>query len=190
MIADEIGPVLNKDEEYRNKILIIDDDAVNVKLLAGNLEKDYEIIPAYNGEEGLRIIEFDKPDIVLLDIMMPKISGYEVCERIKRQDATRFTPVVIITALSDLDAKIKAIEIGADDFLTKPINRMELTTRVKSLLKIKYLHDQLVNSKKIMEAQNEALLKKHDELKIKIHERTMDLIRVKLQSIKRMNLKG
>ena len=136
-------------------ILVVDDQPVNVKLIAAYLEKDYEIIPAYSGEEALEKVRTDKPDIVLLDIMMPGISGYEVCERIKQQDTTRFIPVVMITALSGLEDKIKGIEVGADDFLTKPINNIELITRVRSLLKSKYFYDQLIKSKEIIEAQND-----------------------------------
>ncbi len=138
-----------------NKILVVDDEPINVKLITANLENDYEIIPAYSGKEALEKINSDKPDIVLLDIMMPDISGYEVCKKIKQQDTTRFIPVVIITALSELEDKIKAIESGADDFLTKPVQRVELITRVKSLLKAKYFHDQLIESKEKIEAQND-----------------------------------
>ncbi len=138
-----------------NKILVVDDEPVNVKLITANLENDYEIIPAYSGKEALEKINSDKPDIVLLDIMMPDISGYEVCKKIKQRDTTRFIPVVIITALSELEDKIKAIESGADDFLTKPVQRVELITRVKSLLKAKYFHDQLIESKEKIEAQND-----------------------------------
>ncbi len=137
------------------KILVVDDQPVNVKLITAYLEKDYEIIPAYSGEEALEKVRTDKPDIVLLDIMMPEISGYEVCKRIKQQDTTRFIPVIMITALSELEDKIKGIEVGADDFLTKPINIIELVTRVRSLLKSKYFHDQLVKSKELIEAQND-----------------------------------
>jgi CheY-like chemotaxis protein len=142
-------------DKNTEKILVVDDQPVNVKLITAYLKKDYEIIPAYSGEEALEKVRTDKPDIVLLDIMMPGISGYEVCERIKQQDTTRFMPVVMITALSELEDKIKGIEAGADDFLTKPINNIELITRVRSLLKSKYFHDQLIRSKEIIEAQND-----------------------------------
>ncbi|PWB53201.1 MAG: response regulator [Candidatus Methanoperedenaceae archaeon] len=139
----------------RAKILAVDDEPVNVELISGYLEKDYEIIPAYSGKEALEKVRLTNPDIVLLDIMMPEVKGYEVCEQIKFHDITRFTPIVIITALTEIEHKIKAIEAGADDFLTKPINRIELITRIKSLLKTKYYHDQLVRSKEQIEAQNE-----------------------------------
>lgn len=139
----------------RNKILAVDDEPVNIELIRGILENDYEIIPACSGREALERISSDKPDIVLLDIMMPEVNGYEVCRKIKQADSTRFTPVVMVTALSGIEDKVKAIEAGADDFLTKPISRIELIARVRSLLKAKYFHDQLVKSKEKIEAQND-----------------------------------
>lgn len=143
------------DNNHRKKVLVVDDEPVNVILMQAILEKDYDIIPAYNGREALEKIKTDAPDIVLLDIMMPDINGYEVCEKIKQESSTRFIPVVMVTALSGLDNKIKAIEAGADDFLTKPINSIEVITRVKSLLKTKYFHDELVKSKEKIESHNE-----------------------------------
>jgi len=133
---------------------VVDDQPVNVELISGYLKKDYEIIPSYSGKEALEKIDAEKPDIVLLDIMMPGISGYEVCKKIKQQNSTRFIPVVIITALAEMEDKVKAIEAGADDFLTKPISGIELITRVRSLLKAKHFHDQLIKSKEKIEAQN------------------------------------
>ena len=144
-----------KENMKRSKVLVVDDQPANVKLITAVLKRDYEIIPAYGGEEALEKVDSENPDIVLLDIMMPEIDGYEVCKRIKQADSTCFTPVVMITALSDVEDRIKAIEVGADDFLTKPINSQELITRTRSLLKAKHFHDQLVESKAIIEAQND-----------------------------------
>lgn len=137
------------------KILVVDDQPFNVELITGILEDDYNITPAYNGREALEKIKSVKPDIVLLDVVMPEINGFEVCKKIKQESATRFIPVVIITSLSELDDKIKAIDAGADEFLTKPINSLELMTRVKSLLKTKYFHDQLIETKEKIEVQND-----------------------------------
>lgn len=185
---------MNPDETgakgFKSKVLIVDDEEVNIRLIEAYLNEKYEIITAQSGKEALNKISQDEPDIVLLDIMMPQISGYDVCKSIKEKDATRFIPVVMITALSGLEAKIKAIEIGADDYLTKPINRIELFTRIKSLLKKKYYQDELVHDKKIIEKQNETLRQEHDELEQKVHERTAELVKTKISGLKnRYNLK-
>ncbi|MBU4222534.1 MAG: response regulator [Euryarchaeota archaeon] len=172
------------------KVLVVDDEEVNIKLIEAMLNEEYEIITAQSGNEALNKIIEDKPDIVLLDIMMPQINGYDVCKSIKENDATRFIPVVMCTVLSESEAKIKAIEIGADGYLTKPINRIELLTRIKSLLKKKYYQDELVHDKEIIEQQNKALRQEHNELEQKVHERTEELMKAKISSLKdRMNVK-
>ncbi|MFZ3166325.1 MAG: response regulator [Candidatus Methanoperedens sp.] len=174
----------------KGKVLIVDDEEVNIRIIEAYLNKEYEIITAQNGKEAMDKIEQDKPDIVLLDIMMPKISGYDVCKSIKENDATRFIPVVMITALSGLEAKVKAIENGAEDYLTKPINRIELFTRIKSLLKKKRCQDELVHDKEIVEKQNETLRQEHQELEQKVHERTGQLVKAKISGLKsRLNIK-
>ena len=172
------------------KVLIVDDEEINLQLMEAYLSGEYEIITAQSGTEALNKIIKDKPDIVLLDIMMPQISGYEVCKSIKENDATRFIPVVMCTSLSGSEAKVKAIEIGADDFLTKPINRHELFARIKSLLKKKQYQDELVHDKEIIEKQNKALRQEHNELEQKVHERTEELMKAKISGLKdRLNLK-
>ena len=133
------------------RILIVDDNRVNVELIKAQLKPyRYDIEVAYDGEEALSKIASDPPDMLLLDLMMPKISGYEVCRSIKQNKDTQFIPVIVITALQELDDKLKAIELGADDFLVKPFNKLELTTRIKSLLKMKALHDDLDTSESIL----------------------------------------
>ena len=132
-------------------ILIVDDHKVNIELVKAQLKPyPYEIDSAQDGEEALAKVFTEKPDLVLLDLMMPKVSGYEVCRAIKQNKETRFIPVVIITALSELGDKIKAIELGADDFLVKPFNKLELITRIKSLLHVKEMHDDLDTSENIL----------------------------------------
>lgn len=133
------------------RVLIVDDNPVNVELLKAQLKPyNYTLDSAYDGEEALIKIQQNPPDLVLLDLMMPKISGYEVCRAIKQNKDTQFIPVIVITALSELDDKLKAIELGADDFLVKPFNKLELTTRIKSLLTLKALHDDVDRSENIL----------------------------------------
>jgi class 3 adenylate cyclase/CheY-like chemotaxis protein len=125
------------------KILVVDDAPLNVKLLADVLSaKGYDISTAYSGAEALQSIRDAAPDLVLLDVMMPGMTGYEVCEAIRADAAIRLLPVVLVTAL-DASERIRGLEAGADDFLTKPINQPELFARVRSLLRIKSLYDQL-----------------------------------------------
>lgn len=145
--------MINKEDKAR--ILVVDDELPNIELIQGYLEKEYNVVSASSGEEALQKIYSEKPDVVLLDIMMPEISGYEVCEKIKHDESMRLIPVIMVTALSDIEDKIKAIEAGADDFLSKPINSLELQTRVRSLLRIKHYYDQLVKNKEQIEAQND-----------------------------------
>ena len=124
------------------KILVVDDTPRNVKLLADLLAvKGYGVITAVSGQEALAQIEAERPDLILLDIVMPEMSGYEVCRMIRENPATTMLPVVLVTALDPAEERVKGIEAGADDFLTKPINQAELLARVKSLLRIKQLHD-------------------------------------------------
>ncbi len=126
------------------RILIVDDEPRNQKLLEAFLAPfKFEIIKADNGEDALSIINRIDVDLVLLDIMMPRMDGYEVCRHIKDCETTRMIPVVMVTALDDIEARIKAIESGADDFITKPPNRIELQARVKSLIKVKALNSSL-----------------------------------------------
>ena len=126
------------------KILVVDDTPRNVKLLADLLTvKGYDVITAFSGREALAKIETAPPDLVLLDIVMPEMSGYEVCRAIRANPATAVLPIVMVTALDPGEERIKGIEAGADDFLTKPIHQPELLARVKSLLRIKELHDKV-----------------------------------------------
>lgn len=132
------------DQQSKCKILIVDDNETNVELITMHLKPfQYEIFKAYDGEQALNMISRVPPDLILLDLMMPKISGYEVCQKIKSDPKTALIPVIIITALRELSDKIKAIEFGADDFLIKPFNKIELLTRIKSLLRLKALYDEL-----------------------------------------------
>ncbi len=126
------------------KILVVDDTPANVKLLVDVLGvQGYLATAAVNGEEALASIARDPPDLVLLDIMMPGLSGYDVCRRLRENPATALLPVVLCTSLDPQQERLKGIEAGADDFVSKPINRPELLARVKSLLRIKTLQDEV-----------------------------------------------
>ena len=126
------------------KVLVVDDTPHNVKLLADLLGvKGYGVATATNGEEALEKIESESPDLVLLDIMMPGLSGYDVCRRLRADPRTALLPVVLVTSLDAQQERIKGIEAGADDFLGKPINQPELFARVRSLLRIKTLQDEV-----------------------------------------------
>lgn len=135
----------------RDKVLIVDDEQAIVELMGLYLKSNYEVIPAYSGQEALDKVKSEKPDIILLDVMMPDMNGYEVCRVLKTSVETQFLPVVMVTALSGKDDRIKGIEVGADEFLGKPVNRLELVTRVRSLLRMKHLQD------KILAERNEAM---------------------------------
>ncbi len=134
------------------KILIVDDVPLNVELQKTYLlSVGYEVIVAMDGQAAIDKIETEGPDLILLDIMMPKINGFEVCKKLKSNPSTQFIPVVMVTALQEVEDKIRGIEAGADDFISKPFNKMELMARVKSLLRIKFLHDELEDAKYQME---------------------------------------
>lgn len=123
-----------------SKILIADDNEQNRELLEAYLaDGAYETEMSHDGPSTLEKVKTFQPDLVLLDIMMPKLSGYEVCQRMKADQATRDIPILMVTALNEMGDIEKAVAAGCDDFLTKPVNRLELTTRVRSLLRVRHL---------------------------------------------------
>jgi adenylate cyclase len=126
------------------KILVVDDTPLNVKLLAELLSaKGYQTVSATSGAEALQQLEAERPDLVLLDVMMPGMSGYEVCRAIRADPGHAMLPVVLVTALDPAKERVKGLEAGADDFLSKPVSQAELLARVRSLLRIKQLYDEV-----------------------------------------------
>ena len=126
------------------RVLVVDDIPVNVRLLKAKLSAEYyNVITASSGREALEIIESEPPDIVLLDVMIPEMDGFEVCRRIKAYPATALLPVIMMTALSEQSDRVAGLEAGADDFLTKPVRDLALFARVRSLLRVKMLLDEL-----------------------------------------------
>lgn len=126
------------------RVLVVDDIPANVKLLEARLMADYfDVLCANSGAEALEILDLHMVDIVLLDVMMPEMDGFEVCRRIKANPQTMHIPVVMVTALDQVSDRVMGLQAGADDFLTKPLNDMALITRVKSLVRIKMMTDEL-----------------------------------------------
>jgi CheY-like chemotaxis protein len=125
-------------------VLVVDDNQQNRELLQAYLEDvDCDTVPASDGLEALEIVAKDPPDLILLDVMMPKMSGFEVCRRIKNDPKTTDIPVIMVTALNEFGDIERGIDSGTDDFLSKPVNKLELLTRVKTMLKLKHLTDKL-----------------------------------------------
>ena len=148
--------------EYR--LLVVDDTPLNVKLLADLLAASgYAVDTAASGEEGLAKVASFGPDLVLLDVMMPGMSGYEVCRRLRAAPETEALPIVLVTALDPGEERIKGLEAGADDFLSKPVNRPELLARVKSLLRIKTLHERVQAQAAELAEWNRALEQRVEE---------------------------
>ena len=130
------------------KVLVVDDVALNVKLLADLLAaKGYRTCSATSGAEALRVLASERPDLVLLDVMMPGMSGYDVCREIRADPAHAMLPVVLVTALDPAEERAKGLDAGADDFLSKPVSQAELLARVRSLLRIKSLYDELLRQR-------------------------------------------
>lgn len=126
------------------RVLVVDDLPQNVRLLEAKLASEYfDVITASSGAEALELIHSESPDIVLLDVMMPEMDGYEVCERIRADQTVAHLPVIMVSALSDISDRVRGLEAGADDFLSKPVNDVALFARVRSLVRVKMMMDEL-----------------------------------------------
>jgi len=161
--------------ENKQKILIVEDNQENMDLLVYFLRpQGYQLLTVKDGLSALDVVEKEHPDIILLDIMLPKLDGYEVCERLKSSHQTKFIPIIMLTALKELQDKVKALEVGADDFLSKPFENVELLARVKSLLRLKQYHDELQSKNIELEKKNDSLLRmdkfKEDLINLIVHD--------------------
>ena len=142
------------------RILIVDDHEDNVELLRARLEaRGYETLSASDGQEALESVRANVPDLMLLDIMMPRIDGIEVARRVKSDPTLPFIPIIMQTALDSTEQKVEGLDAGADDYITKPINFAELEARVRSLLRIKALQEEVERQKTSLETLNERLLR-------------------------------
>ncbi|HCE46041.1 MAG TPA: two-component system response regulator [Lentisphaeria bacterium] len=138
----------------RPVILVVDDELPNVKLLEANLvPQGYEVVHAADGEEALRKLSDNLVDLILLDVMMPGIDGFEVARRVRQDKTHRLLPIILVTSLREKEYRLKGIEAGCDDFLSKPYDRIELLARVRSLLKVKGYNDLLSNYRKDLELE-------------------------------------
>lgn len=143
------------------KILIVDDKPQDVRIIKDLLESTgYNVVPAYSGSQALKLIAKDKLDLAILGVGISDIDGWTLCRRIKNEDTTSLLPVIMVTSLSRVSDKIHSIEAGADDFLTKPINKYELLARVQSLLHLKSLTDQLVSARQVIDSLATAIEEK------------------------------
>ncbi|MBI5016864.1 MAG: response regulator [Deltaproteobacteria bacterium] len=132
------------------KILVVDDNPDNVELLTKRLRAaGYRTAEAYDGEQALVTVAEEEPELVILDVMMPKLDGFEVCRRLKMAERTRYLPIIMLTAKREVPDKIKGLDTGADDYVTKPFNPQELMARVKSLLALRSSHEKRVTAEKL-----------------------------------------
>ena len=141
----------------RSKILIADDNGPNVELLEAFLaDVDCDIAVAVDGRDTLERVAKFQPDLILLDIMMPKLSGFEVCKKLKQNPATRGIMILMVTALNELGDIERAVDAGTDDFLSKPVNKLELIKRVENMLKLRHVTDELERLRRYIQGMEDA----------------------------------
>ena len=169
----------------KNRILVVDDEPMNIDLLEAMLaDEKFDVISASNGSEALEKATALFPDLILLDIMMPGMDGYQVTRKLKDSTTTRHIPIVLVTALNGVEDKVKGLEVGADDFLSKPLEKAELTARVNSLLKVKAYHDHILNYQKSLENEVKRRTKKLEQELVRRKETEAQLIQAqKMEAI-------
>jgi PleD family two-component response regulator len=153
VLEEEAAPVVHKRPvtmegdgkmtRVRPQVLVVDDEAFNLDLIASAFEEEYEVLSAASGEEALRVAKRHLPDLILLDVMMPRMDGFDVCLRLKDDDETRNIPVIFITGLGDTSLETVGLELGAMDFISKPINPAVVRARVNNQIKLKFALEQL-----------------------------------------------
>ncbi|MGE3508365.1 MAG: HD-GYP domain-containing protein [Vicinamibacterales bacterium] len=146
-VAEQLRVVADR----TSSVLVVDDLEANGRLMQRLLSRDgYRLRIARDGEEALSAVAAEHPDVILMDVLMPKLDGFEACRRIKDDPATRLIPVVLVTALADTNSRIRGLEVGADDFISKPFSEPELRARVRSLLRIKHYTDELDSAESVI----------------------------------------
>ena len=146
------GSCQDNDSNWEQPLILVVDDHPTSRVTAATLlaVEGYQVLEAESGSSALSMVVETKPDLLLLDVMMPGMDGFEVCRRLKQDERTRLVPIIFVTALNDRRSRIKGIEAGGDDFLTKPFDRLELTARVKSLIRQKRLNEDLDHAEQVL----------------------------------------
>jgi DNA-binding response OmpR family regulator len=156
---------MEKVQRYTGKILVVDDEKVNVDFFQVMLSKlGFEVDIAYDGEEALQRVKISRPDIILLDLIMPKLSGFELTKILKGDDETKNIPIIILTAIDDIREKVDMLELGIEDYITKPFNFIEILARIRSILRSKRLKEEvrrqerMISVTKVLEGRMEEFL--------------------------------
>ncbi|MBT3386412.1 MAG: response regulator [Desulfobacula sp.] len=159
------------------RILVVDDEARNLRMMEAMLiSKGYDAVLVESGKQAIDIIKTCLPDVILLDVMMPGMNGFEVAQVLKANNETCHIPIVMVTSLYDVEDRVKAFEAGADDFLSKPVDKTELIARVRSLIKVKAFHDHLINYQTRLENEVEKRTKQLNKAYGKIRESSFGTI--------------
>jgi DNA-binding response OmpR family regulator len=137
---------MEKVKRYTGKILVVDDEKINVDFFEVMLGKlGFDVDTAYDGEEALKRVKVSEPDIILLDLLMPKLSGFELTKILKEDKETKHIPIIILTAIDDIKEKVDMLELGIEDYITKPFNFIEILARIRNILRAKYLKEEIVH---------------------------------------------